>query len=661
MAAWDKDLDQPKPAWEKDLDRPESIEPSKKERPFGQKAIDFVRPTVEALGAVGGGALGLASPIPGGTVLGAGLGYGAATGTLNALEQALGYRKPQTLGNAMASGAKDVLVGATMEAGGQIAAPHIAKYVAGPIAKAYGVVHDKFTGKAAAIKAAQIARDAIGADLPAIKNALRTADDGLTAAQATSGVNSPTWQALAQKASAHDPRFFGAGPLTPAQEARATNVLSGMAGGETQTAAITARGADKAALNARLGPVRQTELAAANTAGKLKPRLENEAGRMANAAASKVGDVRRFTAAGERAAERAATTTTVPGYPRVPGRYTHMGELEKRAEQAAQQSADASLPFGEAARFAQARADSLAAHGLKPLTPEAIEAGIKRTLRDPSLAGNKDIEQVMRSVGNTITKWTKANGVIDAEALYSIRKNAVKTAVAKFGQGMEPAAQKALASDVSNRLAPLIDDAIENAGGTGWKKYLAEYAAGRQLIDQRKMGAEALSMLNDNPRDFLRLVEGNNPDAVNKVFGGAKNSYDLAAQMSPANMNALRSIEDPLRRGVEASRQATAGQTALQDVMSKDAVTFRLPNILEPKIAITNRVLRYLENKLSANAMEALTAGMRSGKSADQMLSVLPAKDRILLLRAMQQDTSRMVPGSSAAAINALSSLSVNQ
>jgi hypothetical protein len=639
--------------------------PAQEEQSIARQVRNLLGPTIEGVGAVGGGLLGTALG-PAGTVGGAGLGYGIAKGGLRLLDQAAGWEAPQTAGNALATSAQDVLTGATFEAGGRVAAPYIAKYVGAPIARAYGAVKDKFSSNRAAVKAGQIARDALGPDLPAVRNALQEAPEGMTAAQASANVNSPTWQALAQNAGKHDPRFFGAGPLTPTQEAASFNALAGIAGGDTQAAAIASRAADKAALNARLGPVRQVELDAANTAGNLLPRLQGEANRMGEAAASKVEDVRRFVAAGDRAGGRAnyttldangnpvAAVTAVPGYPRQPGRYTYMGELEKKAEQVATGAAADSLPLGEAARFAQMRADSLASHGLKPLTPELVEAGIARTLREPSLAGNKDIERVMRSVGDEISKWTKANGVIDAEALYSIRKNAVKTAVNSLGQGMEPAAQKALASDVSNRLSPLIDNAIENAGGTGWKKYLADYAAGRQVIDQKKLGAEALAILKANPKGFVDLVEGNSPDLVNKIFSGARDSYILGAQMDPSKMGTLSSIADLTRRGLRAGEQATAGQTGFSDVMAKDAATFQLPNPLDPRIAITNKAFRYLQQKFGVNAMEQLTAGMRSGKSAQEMLAVLPSKERVLLLRAMQQPELWSVPGAAVATGNAL-------
>ena len=102
--------------------------------PIGRRAIDFFRPTVEALGTAGGAALGTAGAPGFGTLAGAGLGYGVAKGGLDVLEEALGYRQPAaSVGEAMQSRARDVLAGGTMEAAGRgVIAPAVeqgAKYI----------------------------------------------------------------------------------------------------------------------------------------------------------------------------------------------------------------------------------------------------------------------------------------------------------------------------------------------------------------------------------------------------------------------------------------------------------------------------------------------------------------------------------------------------
>jgi hypothetical protein len=94
----------------------------------GQQAMAFVRPTVEGAAAAGGGVLGAVGG-PLGSVAGAGLGYAAGKGVMDIVEQALGYRRPPaTFAEGVTTGTKDVLLGATMEAGGRgVVAPIVAK------------------------------------------------------------------------------------------------------------------------------------------------------------------------------------------------------------------------------------------------------------------------------------------------------------------------------------------------------------------------------------------------------------------------------------------------------------------------------------------------------------------------------------------------------
>jgi len=98
------------------------------EVPMGRRVMEFVRPTVEALGAVGGGMVGTVGG-PLGTVAGSGLGYAAGKGVMDIAEQALGYRRPPaTFAEGVTTGIKDVLLGAALEAGGRgVVAPLVAK------------------------------------------------------------------------------------------------------------------------------------------------------------------------------------------------------------------------------------------------------------------------------------------------------------------------------------------------------------------------------------------------------------------------------------------------------------------------------------------------------------------------------------------------------
>lgn len=107
---------------------PYQAPPAEAQIPMGRRAVQFVRPTVEALGTAGGAALGTpAGPL--GIVGGAGLGYGLSKGALDALETALGYRQgPKSAPQAILGAASDVGVGGLTEGVGRgLIAPTVQK------------------------------------------------------------------------------------------------------------------------------------------------------------------------------------------------------------------------------------------------------------------------------------------------------------------------------------------------------------------------------------------------------------------------------------------------------------------------------------------------------------------------------------------------------
>jgi hypothetical protein len=113
------------------------------QKPRAEQAA-FIAPTVEALGMVGGGALGgLGGSVPG-AIAGAGAGYAGAGELMRFLG---GTAKPETLPQATARVGTEALTGATMEVGGRAAMPYVLKgieYLAPRFARAIGGAKDIF-------------------------------------------------------------------------------------------------------------------------------------------------------------------------------------------------------------------------------------------------------------------------------------------------------------------------------------------------------------------------------------------------------------------------------------------------------------------------------------------------------------------------------------
>jgi hypothetical protein len=595
-------------------------------------AREVLGPLAEMAGMLGGGMAGaVTGPVT--AVAGAGLGYGLGRQAARGMDLALGNARPsESIKDEASLVARNVGEGAAMEMGGQMIAPVIGGIIKGG-AKVAGKAVDIFRdgGK---LKAAEIVRKSLGPEFDAAKAALRAAPDDITAGQALADVNSPVTQAIFNRALERDPRFLT--NLLGKQDAERFKQLTLVSKGGNQTAAREAQREMKDILNRELIPILETEIAAANIAGELAPKFAGQAARFGQAAADKVDDVRRFTEVQGRVPP-AISASAQP----VPPRYTYLGgDLMKRAEQVAADAAEGSLRFGEASQFANAALKSLEAHGLRPLKTETIVGRLAETSANPKFAGNRDVQTVLGRVADDLQQWTNSGGVIDAWALDSIRKNSVNSAVKALYPAAETKAQKELAAKVLGEVRPLIIDAVEAAGGTGYRGYLKAYTDGMQSIAQTKLGAEAMRLYQSSPKKFVELVEGNSPKAIEKIFGPG--NYNIAKEMSKDAMARLKIVAKEVKRDINVAEQIKAGEVALNELLGESLSKFQIPNVLNPKVALANRGLRELEKKIGKDAMNELTAAAKSGRSMAELLDTLPAAQRSKVLKALSNPSEWM-------------------
>jgi hypothetical protein len=601
------------------------------------KVRDFIAPTVEALGAVGGGAVGsIGGPM--GTLAGAGLGYAGAKELIQAADKYAGYAPQETMGQSTARVAKNALEGATYEAGGRVLGQGLG-YLGGKIADLRQIPQQK---------AAEIARNALGPDLPAVRNALAQAPANVTAGQATADLNSPTWQALLERASKRDPRFMEA--LKQSQGEVSVNALSKLAGGATATQVRAGAETTKANINRLMEPVKESALKRANL-GQTTAQYANDAERLAAEAAQKVQDVRRFEAAKPRAEALARTTLIEKGQPVGAAKYTYVGgDLPKLAERASAEAASGSLQAGTESRFAELASDALRKSGIKPLETDSLVGSLTSVARNPEFAGNDIVEGALKNVAQDISKWTK-DGIIDAQALDAIRKNSVNAAIQQLRPGVDASTQKNLAASVLDKVRPAIINAIEDAGGTGYREYLANYTKAMQGIAEKKLGGEALKMYKTNPDAFVKLVQGESPDVVEKILGSGK--YDIAKELSDNTVATLQEQAAKVIRDAKVSAQASAGQDALKELLLQQISKVRLPSYLSVVASTTNKALQILEDRIGTKTMDALTKASQTPQGAAALLDTLPGaeRNRVLKLLSNPQDWK---PGVAATAVNAL-------
>lgn len=230
-----------------------------------ERARPYIEPSLEVAmgmtGAVGGGVLGgLGGGIGAlpGSVAGAGLGVAGARELMEMGDVYLGGKAPRQGMEQVTVPMQNVIEGAGYELGGRLAASAIGK-VAGKAIDVFDIPRQK---------AARIAREAAGKDLPWRQAALAESPEGLTGAQATAQVVNPRFQALAEMAAKREPEVTEA--IKNVQADDIVNNLARRAKGATATEVRTAVRDAKNKLNRRLIPIKENELAKADQTG-VKP------------------------------------------------------------------------------------------------------------------------------------------------------------------------------------------------------------------------------------------------------------------------------------------------------------------------------------------------------------------------------------------------------
>jgi hypothetical protein len=589
-----------------------------------QAVRPYVVPTVEALGSVAGGLLGTpAGPL--GMVGGAGLGYGISKELIRGADVLAGVEKPREGTALVTEPLQNVLEGATYEAGGRVVAPLLAKGVG----KVADIVSPSTTS--AQLKAGQLARESLGKDLPAVLAKLKSASPDQSVAEITASLENPTWQALISNVLERDPQFVR--KIRLASENESLNALANLAGGTN--AAETRRIAENAknALNFVTTPAREAALSRANL-GKAVAEYESTAGRLTAEAAGEVQKVRDLIKAGELAQASARLDLIKRGLPVGFSKYTYKNELaEKAFNEWSDRAAQASLDLGQGSRFAQQAANAMRNVGIKPLEGERIAQNISQIARNPSFAGDDVLIGSVQGVADDIAKWTNSGGVIDARALDAIRKNSVNAAIQKLRPGMDAPSQRNLASKVLTDIKPLLVNAIEDAGGTGYRKYLEDYSKGMQKIAERKLSAEALRLWKTNPDEFVRLVTNESPEAVEKVLGSGR--YNIGTELADETLSTLNTQAQKRLTQLSVSSQVSEGQKALSELVKQQTSVLRVPSFLSFWATAGNKVLSEFEKAVGRDTLNLLTQAMKNPRGAANILEQLPAVERNKVLRLM--------------------------
>lgn len=378
------------------------------------------------------------------------------------------------------------------------------------------------------------------------------------------------------------------------QKAARLKQITGMTG--DVDAAMAARTAETA-------PMREAELAAANTAaqklGQLDPARLQKQQSVINALQDK-GRMQTEVAQQDRLSD----TNWKPGsdninrVPEYQGAATDFASLEK------QRKAERD--------FIDYKIGSLESHGLRPLQASQVTDSIDAVLKNPAMGASDVVSGALGKIKDKINQWTDGNGVIDANALYTIRKEAGNTIsqMAKENNNWDKRLTGGLERDVQKS----IDDAIVKAGGTGWKAYLNNFSEASKKIDDMK-SAQALAGKLNGAGGKERATQYSNARADNPFNDPAN---EAKAATVDTDLNRVSKVKEMARE------TSSPGDTTPQIP--------QLPMMLNPAVSVANKVARHVFGDLNTKANRVATDIL-----AD------PAKLREVMTRPKSDGTRKVV------------------
>ena len=311
-------------------------------------------------------------------------------------------------------------------------------------------------------------------------------------------------------------------------------------------------------------------------------------------------------------------------------------QLTQRAEKTALRRATA-LPRG----MELARADASGTLDVAPV------AALLMQQADAPGVGTTNA-RVLAEVASALEAMAaRRGGVPSAEDIYAFRKDDLDDIITRAlstGRGGEVTSQAARRGELVRSTQDMLDSAIEAAGGTGWRDYLANYASGMRAVERQQMMGVAGRQLRQSPNDFVNLVGGESPSTVEGVFGPGR--IDLANLMNPTGvgpspMEALTRASGEIQRDARVRTLAQEGGGAARELLQQGAGGGRVRGMA----TLVGRVLRpgtaaamdvgsaLLDAKIAPQVRRELAQAYQSGANMVELLAMTPLADRAQVQR----------------------------
>jgi len=471
-----------------------------------------------------------------------------------------------------------------------------------------------------------------------------TGDTPFAKVVAQTNPNEPTVQALFKTVSK------GAGkdiytPLARAETKAQQDVLNSMARGTTERESLNAMAQSRGELGQQYGAAETAAFERANLGGQVIPKLQTQTAQATQQAAEQSDLARRMVFAGERRGQFAEDIgelrpdeVSTSFLQKVRG---EAGAMTERGETAAQQA----IRLREEAAAAQQQIADLGAQGIRALETRPLVDQIR------AMASAEGAGQVQSKTLLDIARQIESKGpIIRAGDLNAIRDE-VNVTIGQLHQGMDIGSVNKAAAGVVSQIKPLIDDAIETAGGAGFKEAKTAFATGASDLERQDFARGLAGMFKGGETGqakFAETVGGDNTEAVKAAFPRAGNkNFDIQEMMGvpggasgPSRIPALENIAGEVRLNQNMALKASEGENLAADLLKSPPQEKDIFHKYSPvgMLSVAGRTALTFAKILSDTGLptkvqRTLAEGFRNGESAEKLLLTIPLADRAQVAR----------------------------
>ena len=515
-----------------------------------------------------------------------------------------------------------------------------------------GYVFDKLSGRFDKVQAGQIIRNLIADKSSGILEALATASKDVKANTAEflaeRGLLTPELAAATRIVSGGK----ASKPLEDVALARAESqnaMRQQMMGADTQTGAVA--GVKKAKKQVRVAtePQREAVLGRADIGRTQILPAERESARLAQLATDEVAQARQLLSGAERQTGRLGEMDVLMGDTFDPQAINRQRGIVGGLERFGGEAADRSLVAGQDSRSAAQVAANLRAQGLAPLDISGVVGRLRQQASDAEFV-SPDRANVFSAFADALERRAaKFGGVIDAAGLHLARRE-LGQFVANTLKGSDPQTIRLGTSKLIGEAQPLIDDAIEAAGGRGWRDYLDSFSQSMRKIERQDFGRKLAAL----PEARLnKVMSGEDPGFVEDFFGpgrfditteytgGVAEAPQAAAQRLSSEIGATRNVAQSGLGDLAASQRLglpTGARARAEDAMAPGTANFMVQGLARilggfPGLygggQFASQAEEALANKLRANTMRQLAPALASPSQALRLSNMQPAYDVI--------------------------------